>query len=292
MTVGASNPEIQVGISIYQQELQHIQQCLKSCIEQQGVNILVTARIDGAEGANAETLSWLREVAEKIDNFELIEGERNLGTFGSYASIFSTSQSTFLCQLDADDYLAPGALSVAKTAIAEKPKASFAYTQCISIDQEGIPFGLGHRQATPVSLENLLLNFITFHLRLIRRTSYEQTGGYNPNLHFTGDYDLSLKLSEVGDVIFIDRPLYYYRLHSDSASQTYTNKLQREVEQICNEALARRQLSDTHQIHVNENGRTQLLSKTTEGKALEQQQSNHHEIFYISPKEMHHNQSI
>ena len=292
MTVRASNTEIQVGISIYQQELQHIQQCLKSCLEQQGVTTLVTARIDGTEGANAETRGWLREVARKMDNFELIEGETNLGTFGSYETIFSTSQSTYLCQLDADDYLSPGALSVTKTAIDKSPKASFAYTQCISIDQEGIPFGLGHRQATPFSMENLLLNFITFHLRLIRRTSYEKTGGYNPSLQFTGDYDLSLKLSEVGDVVFIDRPLYYYRLHSNSASQTYTSKLQQEVAQICNEALARRQLSDTYQIRVDENGQTQLLSKAEERKALDQQQSNSYEIFYISPKEMHNNQSI
>ena len=29
---------------------------------------------------------------------------------------------------------------------------------------------------------------------------------------YVGDYDLSLKLSEVGDVIYLQRPLYFYRV--------------------------------------------------------------------------------
>ena len=63
----------------------------------------------------------------------------------------------------------------------------------------------------PYSQEGLLVNFMTFHFRLMRRCIYDRVGGVNAS--FTGsayDYDLCLRLSEVAQVAQVKQPLYFY----------------------------------------------------------------------------------
>tara|TARA_B100000674_G_scaffold136330_1_gene106027 strand:- start:1790 stop:2695 length:906 start_codon:yes stop_codon:yes gene_type:complete len=301
MAPSARKPAIQVGISIHNQDLAQIQQCVKSCLRQQGVSFRVDVRIDGYDGTTSEAREWLRKLSLEVPNFHLNEADQNLGAYGSYQTIFNSSDSDFLCQVDSDDALASGALFLTAQALQANPDAGMAYTQCIEMDEQGIPLSLGKRQQIPFTMDNHLMNFMTFHLRMIRRTYFNQAGGFNSQLRYTGDYDISLKLAEISDIIFINRPLYYYRLHSSSISQANTNQLNHEVEFICNQALRRRGLSDQQQIKVNPDGSTTLISTTppkpspegdiTHGKSSKKTEEKR-EIFYISPKECHNNGMI
>jgi hypothetical protein len=49
----------------------------------------------------------------------------------------------------------------------------------------------------PYSKEKMLVDFVTFHLRLFRQDCFQQVGGINPDLEAAIDYDLCLRLSEV-----------------------------------------------------------------------------------------------
>ena len=304
MKSATSRPKVQIGISIHNQNLSQIQQCIVSCLNQQGVAFRIDVRIDGHDGTTPESRAWLKQISLQHPNFYLEEADQNLGPYGSYQQIFSNSESDFLCQVDSDDALANGALLLTTQALQAHPEAGMAYTQCIDMDEEGIPISIGKRQQIPFSMDNHLINFMTFHLRMIRRSLFNKTGGFNKQLRYTGDYDISLKLAEVGDVIFINRPLYYYRLHSSSISQTHTDQLNREVELICKQALERRGLSQQHKIKVNSDGSTVLVSTNDHGPNLQEGDktsktnnkvnidASQREIFYISPKEMHNNGAI
>ena len=74
-------------------------------------------------------------------NLRLIEGKERLRTFGSYREIFTYSQSDYLCQIDADDALAPAALERSVKLIDAYEGASFLYTDCIDMDVMGAPLG-------------------------------------------------------------------------------------------------------------------------------------------------------
>ena len=151
----------------------------------------------------------------------LHESNKALGTYASYKLLFESSDSQYLCQVDADDYLPPNALSLCLRSFKHNPYLSFLYTQCINIDECGTPLGLDQHALEPYSKDRLLISFISFHLRLISRYKYDLVGGYDETFKYAGDYDLCLRLSEVGDVMHISRPLYFYRVHTNSASQRY-----------------------------------------------------------------------
>ena len=248
----------QIGISVYRQNLYQVESCINSCLSQG--NCIVTCRADGPESCNPDVLEFLKSVSDANPCFYLILGGQRLGCFGSLNRIFKTSDTEFLCQLDADDLLAPGALRICSHSLDKHQNASFVYTDCLEIDDCGSPIKLGERSLKEYTEINSLIQFIPFHLRLIRRSSFDKIGGYNSSLRYTGDYDLSLKLAEVGDVVYLNRPLYFYRTHSQNTSTTNSNNINAEVLDLCRAALVRRGLSDKYRLIQGEKGEMTIIS--------------------------------
>jgi hypothetical protein len=291
---------IQVGISIYRQRFDHIRRCLDSCLNQHSVPVQVVVRLDGPDAVEPEVLDWLQELTLNHHDFYLLKGVDRLGAFGSYRQIFAVSDSEFLCQVDADDFLPPYALSITHSFLTAHPDASFLYTQCLDVDVNDTPIALGHRAMTPFSYDAHLTTFMTYHLRLVRRHFYDAVGGYCADFNYTGDYDLSLRLAEVGDVVFLDQPLYFYRLHHDSASQQKRKEVNDEVLMVCRRALQRRGLEDSFDVSCDAEGRLLLHARTGESvhrhlQPLAEQEPDsgidyeyvNERIFYISPVEAH-----
>ena len=253
---------VQVGISVYGQSLFQLRHCMESCVSQQDdhLQLQISIRIDGPgeDSAADDVRAYLRSVAEIDDHVRLEEGSERLGTFGSYRKIFSCSQADYLCQVDADDALAPAALKRSLDLMDSYGDASLLYTDCIEMDVDGCPIRLSKRQSLPYSETNILVQFMTFHLRLVRRQAYESVGGYDAGLKYVGDYDLSLKLAEVGDVIYLQRPLYFYRVHENSESQKFRGEADREAFRICRAALKRRQLDSTYSLVQHQDGSLEL----------------------------------
>ena len=229
---------VQIGISIFKQNLYQVQSCIESCLTQD--NCLITCRTDGPGSCNSDVLQYLKNMSLQNDCIQLIIGGDRIGNFGSLNRIFGISKTPFLCQLDADDLLAPGALGVCVEQLEANPGASFLYTDCLEIDDKGVPIRIGGRSLIEYTEINSLVQFIPFHLRLIRRKCFNKIGGYKTDLKYTGDYDISLKLAEVGEVIYLNRPLYFYRVHSQNTSFSNIKDVNQEVLCICNSALARR----------------------------------------------------
>jgi hypothetical protein len=63
----------------------------------------------------------------------------------------------------------------------------------------------------------MISHFATFKIEL-----YKKSNGINQKLKRAVDQDLYLKLEEVGSMMFVDIPLYYYRVH-DGGISTLTN---------------------------------------------------------------------
>ena len=233
-----------VGISVYRQPLNWLQQAIQSVRNQSFQDWELIVRLDGPAAVESNCYQWLQEVGLKETRFRLIEGAKNLGTFGSYRAVFEQSRAEFLVQLDADDWLDPRALELSLKAMGPDSTSPFLYTQCVLVDDTGQSIGLDQR-ACHAWEENIdLVQFITFHLRLVKRSAYEQVGGYQSDRFFTGDYDLSLRLAELGRPIFLRQPLYFYRLHPASTSQRRLLDTHCEAVIGIRQALKRRSLDD------------------------------------------------
>ena len=70
---------------------------------------------------------------------------------------------------------------------------------------------------------------------------------------------ISLKLTEVGDVIYLNRPLYFYRIHSKNTSHSMFKSVNAEVFAICNAALIRRGLSRQYRLIQGDKGEMTII---------------------------------
>ncbi|MBM5790512.1 MAG: glycosyltransferase [Cyanobacteria bacterium M_surface_10_m1_298] len=251
--------QVRVGVSIYRQPLAYVQRCLESALGQIDCPVELAIRIDGPENCSADLERYLQTLQASHPNVTLLDDREHRGTFGSYRELFNGCRTPFLAQLDGDDYLSPLALSTCLAALEPRPDASFAYTNCLDIAADGTVLQLGQRQKTPYSYRMMLVRFMAFHLRVVRTASYEAVGGYRPDLLYSGDYDLALKLAEQGEVLFVQDPLYYYRLHGENTSTLQHQATHREAFVVAQDALQRSGLDrayrllfnpGTHQVHL------------------------------------------
>lgn len=237
-----SSPEVTIGVSIYKQRLDWVQSSIQSALTQSLLDIEVIARVDGSGGCDSEVLEWLLQVENNDPRFRLILGEKRLGTFGSYASIFKEALGDYICQLDADDILPHHAIKECMNILKDRRDVDMIYTDCTLISPEGEETGQDSRSQAELTSLSLLTQFITFHLRVIKRSTYAQVGGYNPQLKYTGDYDLSLKLQEVGIIEHMPQALYKYRVHESNTFKRQTASLLKESWSVALAAFHRRKL--------------------------------------------------
>ena len=239
-------PDVQIGISVFQQPLKWLQQAVDSALNQEGeYSIVCTIRVDGPDACDEASKKWLAELSEKSNTVEVIFGEERLGTFGSYKEIFEQAPSEYICQLDADDWLEKNAIEYCIKILEDNPSTGFVYTGYNQVDEDGKFIAAGARNQEKFNLDRQLVQFNTFHLRLIRRSHYKIIGGYNEKLKFVGDYDLSMKLAERATPLQVKRNLYNYRLHSNNTSRIKKNSITDEALRVALAALKRR-----HQEHL------------------------------------------
>ncbi|MDX5420397.1 MAG: hypothetical protein LPK49_11570, partial [Bacteroidota bacterium] len=99
------------------------------------------------------------------------------------------------------------------------------------------------------------------HLLSYKRRHYDLTPGYDRFFKVADDKDIIYKLEEVGEVFFIDKPLYYYRISTRGASRGLEglNKARDEKLIAARNAIARREKSGVKQIPAK--AFTRLLSE-------------------------------
>lgn len=168
--------------------------------------------------------------------------------------------------MDSDDVLAPTALEEAIAILNAHAEVGMVYTDYEVIDEAGNSHGLGKKCQIPYSRERLLVDFMTFHFRLMRRSVYEQVGGIDPSYEMSEDYDLCLKLSEVTDIYHLKRPLYYHRRHTGNITNNQVAGIEWASRAI-GQALQRRGLDKDYDLDVKVVGHFSLHRKAASVEA-------------------------
>jgi glycosyltransferase involved in cell wall biosynthesis len=168
------------------------------------------------------------------------------GVAAARQAAIAHTTGAYLGWLDSDDLLASTALEETVQVLDALPETGLVYTDYLEIDAAGNIQGYGDRCQIPYAKEMLLLCFITFHFRLLRRAVFEQVGGINTAYPYAYDYDLCLRLSEVTTVRRLRKPLYYYRRHDDAISSQKQHEQKRDSCQAILAALQRRGLVERY----------------------------------------------
>jgi glycosyltransferase involved in cell wall biosynthesis len=170
-----------------------------------------------------------------------------------------TEANRYLAWIDSDDLLASDALAATVAILDSNPQFGMVYTDHSIVDERGQNLGLGARCQIPYSKERLLIDFMTFHFRLMRREIYDRVGGIDLDFPQAQDYDICLKISEIAEIHHHPQPLYYYRIHPDTISGIQKAQQTERAATAVRNALVRRGLSNRYRLDVIEGDRFKIV---------------------------------
>ena len=240
-----SNPLISVITPVHNRE-RYLAQAIESVLAQSYSNLELVIWDDGSIDRSVEIA---QDYAAKDERIILIAHE-HLGLGWSLKKAIAITSGKYFGCLDSDDLLHQDALQETVAVLENKPDMGMVYTEYQVMNELGNIGAKGKRCQIPYSPQRLLIDFMTFHFRLIRRSVYDFIGGIRPEFDTAEDYDLCLRLSEVTQIVQVKKPLYYYRLHPNSiCSQNQSQQIQTTTKAI-NQAIQRRGLSDELELEV------------------------------------------
>lgn len=118
--------------------------------------------------------------------------------------------------LDPDDALAPNALEIMINLHKLNNNCSLIYStlyMCNGLEPINGKWGdIGVLKDLLISEDKIISQFATF-----KRKYYLDTDGIDEALKSSVDRDLYFKLEEVGDILFYDEALYYYRINNENS---------------------------------------------------------------------------
>lgn len=182
------------------------------CLQNQTINDWECIIVN--DGSTDNSLEILKEYAEKDPRYKYIEKE-NGGPAIARNTAIAASSGKYILPLDADDLIAPFYAEKAIDYLETHSNCKVVY---------GIAdfFGdlTGEWVLSEYSYEKELWRNAIYCSAVYRRTDYDRTKGYNPNMRFGNeDWDFWLSLlSENDEVYKIPEKVFFYRKHGVSHS--------------------------------------------------------------------------
>jgi glycosyltransferase involved in cell wall biosynthesis len=251
-------PTVSLIMTVYNRD-RYLEYAIASILVQTEPDFELLIWDDGSTDGSLEIARYYAKKDQRIRLFTSSHQGRSSALQAAHAEV----RGTCVGWVDSDDVLSPIALEKTLLILKQHPEVGMVYTDFRILDENNMVHELGRTCTIPYSKEQLLLDFITFHFRLLRHSVYEQSGGVDCSFSCAMDYDLCLKLSEITEVYHLQEPLYFYRIHSQRVSA------QRRLEQIeCSlravtQAIERRGLSEQFELEVEITSEVRLKPKPT-----------------------------
>ncbi len=209
---------VSVIICVYKEPLSWVRQAFESIISQTYKNLEIISVLD--DPASCGDLSAYLERLATEGTIRLIRNARNLGAGRSRQVAIENSRGEFIAIMDADDISTPERIEREMEAISF---CDIVCSQAELIDEAGNTIGFSPDETPEINKTLPHGNIIFNPSVLIRKSAYEQCGGYR-SLSVSEDYDLWLRMLLKGKVFSrIDQRLIKYRMRDTSLSHARSN---------------------------------------------------------------------
>ena len=170
------------------------------------------------DGSTDGTAEQLRSIAAREPRLRVVCGSHG-GVTAALNRGLAEARSPFIARMDADDVCHPRRFEMQLAFLEANPEVVAVGAACTLIDEAGDrltehPYPLTHEEI----LDRLLAgrSGLSHPAALIRRGALERVGGYDPAFAVAQDFDLWLRLSEIGQLANLEESLLRYRLHPAS----------------------------------------------------------------------------
>ena len=179
------------------------------------------------------------------DSIKVFRNEKNMGCAYTKWRCAKEARGDIAAFLDPDDTLHPDALYIMHNAHQEHSSCSIIHSTHFVCDENLSVLRIAnYPKALPPDTPYLLVNDGSIHhFASFKMDSYNRTAGIVPHRAIPKaiDQDLYYLLEEEGNVLFINQPLYYYRIHKGSISNAGNEALTMQAHYaIVEEACLRR----------------------------------------------------
>jgi glycosyltransferase involved in cell wall biosynthesis len=153
---------------------------------------------------------------------KVYRNSENMGCSYTKRKCVEKSSGSIIAFLDPDDTISPDALQIMMDAHIQKPECSIIHSTHYVCDENLKIIRIAeYPKALPVNTPYLLLNDGSVHaFAAFKKSCYNKTAGLTPIREYDKaiDQELYYILEDEGGIFFIDKPLYYYRIHAGSIS--------------------------------------------------------------------------
>jgi glycosyltransferase involved in cell wall biosynthesis len=167
-----------------------------------------------------ESLDVMHDYAAKDERIHIIAHPENVGMFASVRESAEVSRGRYRVPIEADDWVfEPDAFAVQVDLLDRHPAMTFVFSALTMIGSDGREHFVSHAYDHDVVLPGpqaveAVLSFTLGHTGMMMRVdAYRSTPGYNTAYPHIADMHLGVLLCELGDVGYIDRQLYAFRVH-------------------------------------------------------------------------------
>jgi glycosyltransferase involved in cell wall biosynthesis len=213
-----------------------LRECVASVLSQ-GVPDVRVLIIDNASTDNS--LDIARQIAEADSRVSVIAHEVNVGATSSINEGIEWASADYFVLLDADDLLAPGCLARALPLMEANPDIAFTYgfEATISNADEATALDVSRRHADWTVIPGRAYIEHACHYprnyvgapTVVRRTSAQKRAGlYRPELPYSDDLEMWLRLATVGSVASTRAVQGIRRVHARQMSEGYRSSMVRD----------------------------------------------------------------
>lgn len=237
-------PWLTVIIPTYNGE-KYVSKALESIAIQKDSNIEVIVLDDGSTD---QTVSIVRGYAH-LFNLKIIE-RKHVGNWVANTNLgLNFAGGDYISLLHQDDFWLPGRLKTLRPILNSNPSVSMVLHPSWYVDSQGRRLGiwrcpLPHFQK-PLNSEKvvprlLVQNFISMPAPIFKRERAISVGGMDEKLWYTPDWDLWLKLVNIGEILYFPDPLSCFRVHnlSQSVHRSLKNDLRSQLETVLQRHLS------------------------------------------------------
>jgi GT2 family glycosyltransferase len=151
----------------------------------------------------------------------ILTGEKNLGPYGAANRGLAVARGALIARMDADDVSLPRRLELQVRRFQEQPSLVLLGTSFQYIDEQGRILDTAIMPTGNAELQERLEdgNLFAHSAVMVRREAMAAVGGYREFFPVSQDYDLYLRLAELGEIANLPEPLGLVRVHARSISR-------------------------------------------------------------------------
>lgn len=218
----------------------HIVRCVDSALNQTVVDLEVCICDDGSTD---DTAAVIRRHYGDNPRVRLVS-QANSGIGAASNTAVRMTRGHYIGQLDSDDYLEPDAVELCLKEFLADRRLACVYTTNRNVRPDGTLIANGYNWPA-FSREKLTTAMIVHHFRMFTARAWHLTEGFDTTITNAVDYDMYLKLSEVGPFAHVNRIAYNRVLHGENTSIRKLGLQKANHFAVVNRSLVRQKLGET-----------------------------------------------